>query len=573
MQRLQVRRLSALDHAAVVAVERRIYPARMQEHAALIAARLRFEDERYSSLNLGLFDDDALVGYVLAHLDDGTEFRDAGIGDNIYIADLAVLPLHRRQLVQLMSALAREARLEYPGLPLVAHAIGTTGEMWRRHPSLFRRLGLVLSRKVDHIPMPGGHAASLMVWMPAPDALPATRPRRPAETIQTPSGRRLEVRVIDDEDGLRTLESVWTRLESTAPGLTVFQTFAYQAAWVRAFGLGQELLVLCIHDGPEVVGIAPFQISPVHIHGKVHRQLSFLGAPWEVDRPRFLFSRDAEDCARATTRTLLARRDRWDLIWFHEQDAADPVLAAFCDELAAGGLLHGRAPGSHCPYLTLHGTWQQFLAGKSQKFRKNLRASRRKLEALGRLEYSSCAGDADRLHGLFSEYEALEARSWKARGGVGVTQSLEHLRFYRQLIEAFGDQGRFVVRTLRLDGQLVAATFGVVHGRSYYSLHIAHDAAYAACSPGTLLEAMELEECFGAGLDEYEFLGGFLKNKVRWTDQMRDTVFVHLYQRRPRLLAGYAYYFLAKPPLKRMLDRLGWRRLVKARTDRVEAAA
>ncbi len=128
MQRLQVRRLSALDHTAVVAVERRIYPSGMQERAELIAARLRFEDERYSSLNLGLFDGDALVGYVLAHLDDGAEFRDAGIGDNIYIADLAVLSLHRRQLVQLMTALAREARLEYPGLPLVAHAIGTTGD-------------------------------------------------------------------------------------------------------------------------------------------------------------------------------------------------------------------------------------------------------------------------------------------------------------------------------------------------------------------------------------------------------------------------------------------------------------
>jgi hypothetical protein len=81
---------------------------------------------------------------------------------------------------------------------------------------------------------------------------------------------------------------------------------------------------------------------------------------------------------------------------------------------------------------------------------------------------------------------------------------------------------------------------------------------------------MELEECFGADLDEYDFLGGFLKNKVRWTSRMRDTVVVHLYQRRPRLVAAYAYYFIVKPPLKRLLSRVGLRWPGRPRTDRLE---
>lgn len=571
MQRLQARRLSALDHAAVVALEHRIYPPGTQEHPELIAARLQFEDERYSSLNLGLFDGEALVGYVLAHLDDGAEFPDASIGDNVYVADMAILPEHRRHLVRLISALLRECRHEYPGLPIAGHAIGTTGGMWRRHQVLLRRLGFVLSRQIDNVSMPGGYQASLLVWTPTSEAASPARARGRATAVQTRSGRRLDVRVVSDEDGLRALATAWRNLEPGVPGLTVFQTFAYQAAWVRAFGLAQEIFVLCIQEGPEIVGIAPFQVSPVHIYGKVHRQLSFLGAPWEVDRPRFLFARDPEECARAAARTLLAHRDRWDLAWFHEQDATDPALRAFCNELQAHSVLHGRAPGSHCPYLTLRGGWQPFLATKSQKFRKNLRSSKRKLEALGPLEYATCAGEADRLHALLAEYESLERRSWKAKGGVGVTQSVEHLRFYHHLIDAFGADGRFVLRTLRVGGQLVAATFGLVHDRRYYSLHIAHDAAYAAHSPGTLLEALELEECFDSGIEEYEFLGGFLKNKVRWTDQMRDTVFVHLYQRRPRLIAGYAFYFHLKPRLKRALDRLGLRWPGQARTDRVEA--
>jgi len=62
-----------MDRAAVVAVERRVYSREYQEPQHLIEARLRYEDDHYGSLNLGLFAGDELVGYVLAHLDDGAE--------------------------------------------------------------------------------------------------------------------------------------------------------------------------------------------------------------------------------------------------------------------------------------------------------------------------------------------------------------------------------------------------------------------------------------------------------------------------------------------------------------------
>jgi GNAT acetyltransferase-like protein len=38
----------------------------------------------------------------------------------------------------------------------------------------------------------------------------------------------------------------------------------------------------------------------------------------------------------------------------------------------------------------------------------------------------------------------------------------------------------------------------------YYSLQIVHDPAYSKYSPGTLLEALELERCFSKGYKEYE---------------------------------------------------------------------
>jgi CelD/BcsL family acetyltransferase involved in cellulose biosynthesis len=561
MPNVQVARLSEQHLAAVVALEREIYPVEAQESESLIAARLRFEDEHYSSLNLGLFEDDRLVGYILAHLDDGTEFPEHPIGDNVYVADIAVRPLYRRHLIRLLQAFTREVRIEYPGLPVVAHSIHGTSDLWEKHAAIIQRLGGRMATRIDGVKTRSGATASLIVWRhldgeEAPPRRPAAR-TAPMESYPTASGRRLGIRVVDDEDGLLALGAAWRRIEDAMPHMTVFQTHRYQCAWVRNFGLTRRLMIVVLHDGDEVVGIAPFQVSLVDMHGRELRQLSFLGAPWEVDRPGFLFPQQPAECAEAAAQALLARRGQWDFAWFHEQIPGDPALESFCAALSRQGLLHGRTPSSRCPYLRFEGTWPELLARKSQKFRKNLKAARRKLEAAGKLGYETCSGDVERLQGLLLEYEALERRSWKAKAGIGAAQSVEHLRFYLHLASEFGASGDFTVRCLRLDGRMIAATFGITHRRRFYSLHIANDSEFAKHSAGTYLEALELEECFGAGLDEYDFLGGFLKNKLRWSTEFRDTVAVHLYQRTPFQVAVFVAYFKVKAPLKRLLARLG----------------
>ncbi len=562
MPHIQVARLSQQHLASVVALEREIYPPDTQEEESLIADRLKFEDDSCSSLNLGLFEDDRLVGYILAHVDDGSDYPEHPIGENVYVADVAVRPLYRRQLIRLLQAFAREVRIEYPGLPVVAHSIRGTSALWERHAAIIQRLGGRMATRVDGVATRGGQTASLVVWHQlareqAPHPAAAASVNAPTEAWETRSGRRLGVRAFDDEDGLIALGDDWRRIERSLPGLTVFQTHRYQCAWARNFALSRRLLVLAVYDGGEIIGIAPFQVSVVTMHGREQRQLSFLGAPWEVDRPQFLFPRQPEACAQAVAAALLARRGQWDLAWFHEQAAGEPALEAFCAALAAGGVLHGRTASSRCPYLSLEGTWQELLATKSQKFRKNLKAARRKLEAVGELAYESTGRDPERLRALVLEYAELEQRSWKAKAGIGASQSVEHLRFYLQLAAEFGGSGEFVFRCLRVGGRMIAATFGLVHRRRYYSLHIANDTAFARHSAGTYLEALELEECFRGDLDEYDFLGGFLTNKSRWATQMRDTVAVHLYRRTPFLVAIFVAYFLVKAPFKRLLAQLG----------------
>jgi CelD/BcsL family acetyltransferase involved in cellulose biosynthesis len=237
---------------------------------------------------------------------------------------------------------------------------------------------------------------------------------------------------------------------------------------------------------------------------------------------------------------------------FHEQTTGSPSLRRLEDAFRAAGFLVSLTRDSDCPYLPLQGTWQQFLACKSQKFRKNLKTSDRKLRQLGNWQYRAYDSAPEVLEQL-EVYRTIEARSWKNDAGIGVSRSDEYFAFYRELAETFAERRAFVVRMMTVDGRAIAGTFGIVFDGVYYSLQIAHDREADRCSPGTYLEALEIQECFDLGYREYEFLGGFLNNKSRWTSTHRHTTQLRVFRRSPFLVGFYLVSCRLKPWVKELI--------------------
>lgn len=353
----------------------------------------------------------------------------------------------------------------------------------------------------------------------------------------------------------RRLEPEWDSLLEQTPEHTIFQRFAYLQVWWRHFGLFRALYILVIRHANEITGIAPLQISPVKVLHRYYRELGFIGSRWEVDRPVFLFPTQPQTCCEVMMRFLIGQRDDWDLCDLYEQMPNSALINQLQSSVRDGGYLLGMTADSLCPYLRLDGSWRQFLATKSQKFRKNLKAARRGLERIGKLTYiSHQAGD---MTFQLERYALLENRSWKVGKKVGCNRSAYYFSFYRDLASILGCTDTFQVRFLMLDQEPIASTFGLLPSRHYYSLQIVHNPAYSRYSPGTLLEALELEECFDYGYREYDFLGGFLNNKVRWTNTARRTVHLYAFRHTPRLWLFHFTYFVAKPWFKWHLRRWG----------------
>jgi CelD/BcsL family acetyltransferase involved in cellulose biosynthesis len=123
----------------------------------------------------------------------------------------------------------------------------------------------------------------------------------------------------------------------------------------------------------------------------------------------------------------------------------------------------------------------------ASKRRRELARNRRRLAALGRLEYQTHAGGAG-LEAAVEAFLELEARGWKGRRGSALALKPETLAFARR---AFSPSARCPVAradVLSLDGKPIAVGLTVQAGRTGFTIKNAYDEAYRNYSAGLLLE-------------------------------------------------------------------------------------
>ena len=551
--------LNARDLRDVVRLERICYPRGGREGREHLGSLLKYVDRTGWGLNLGLFSGARLIGYVLSHEDD-TSTVDPGSGEYVvYVDDIAVHPEYRHYVSRLLTRYLRKLRSLYPGHGLEANGFESIINIWVRHRPFFLRNGYRLSevRATDKTRM--GRPLQVIRWEPVPrEVTPAadagSRHSRLSSTYAL-DGDEYKVEVWQHEDAWHHLAPDWNALLLKTPEATVFQTYEYQRAWWRHFGLSRELLILAIQHKQEVIGIAPLQTTPTRYYGKYFRELGFIGTNWEVDRPKFLFADHAAICADITARFLGEHDQHWDLCRLYEQREDSFVLTTFQEQMHSYGYLTGTTKDATAPYLRTDRSWDEFRKALSRRLRKNLGAAKRKLASHGTVSYVDFSTYPDVVDKL-AWYKDIEQRSWKAKAAVGPSKSGPYYRFYADLAEAFGKTGQFHLRFITLDETPVAGTFGLQFNGTFYSLHIAHDREYAKYSLGTLLESMELESCFSGDCQEYDFLGSFLNNKLRWTSTVRNSKELHVYKKQWRLVLLYVLYLKLKPVAKDAIKKV-----------------
>lgn len=231
-----------------------------------------------------------------------------------------------------------------------------------------------------------------------------------------------------------------------------------------------------------------------------------------------LVGRDAEGLAADVIATLVARRD-WQLAIFSGITAGGPQRRAL-DRAAPvrWERRHGTPTVRHV--ASLDGGLDGFLSRRSRDLRKSIRKSLRAAAEAG-VVFEDVRVPESEANALYDRIQRVEARSWKAREGVGISAGPMRA-FYGKMLPRLCRLRQQRTMFARVGGRDVGYILGAVFEGEYRGLQFSYDDELAQLGLGGLLQYHQVAALCDEGVTRYD-LGTEMDYKRRWAEDIMET--------------------------------------------------
>lgn len=324
----------------------------------------------------------------------------------------------------------------------------------------------------------------------------------------------MKVTEIREGSALADLQEQWTDLLQRMPAATVYQTWEWNHAWWSAYGRRKSLRLLLVHDGDELVAIAPLYLSR-HL-GTPLRRLAYIGTGASDYLDVIADEQRAPHACRALLSFLESARSH-DLADLQQIPEWSP-LAHAVKHLRASSCV--ARPLEICPYVALPETWDVFIRGRGKRLRSNIAYYERLLQRSFE-QVETVLVDKDGLDAGMTALFDLHGRRWRSRMMPGVLSGSATRRFHRDVAARFSDRGWLRLHATRVDGKIVAGLYCFSYRRRYYYYLGGFEPALGRYSIGTTLTASAIRQAIAEGCSEFDFLRGHEAYKYRWAPEER----------------------------------------------------
>lgn len=365
---------------------------------------------------------------------------------------------------------------------------------------------------------------------------------------------------------------IWNNLWPQTPGATFFHSLDWVKTFWQHFGRHQKLRVLIVYRDGAPIGILPLTIT--HEQTRVGR-IRVLTYPLQDWASFFgpIGPHPAETLLAAAQHIRQTRRG-WDLLdlrWV-DRDAVrhDALYRDTSDRghtpqaMQAAGFHARESVWKETAIIDCRGTWDQYWADRTAKFRNNLRRQEKKAAELGKVEYiryrprGAAFGEADPRWDLYDVCVGLAERSWQGSSPDGTTLSHTPVRrFFRDAHALAARTGTLDLNLLKINGRPAAFAYNY-HCQGYvFGLRIGYDPDFARIAVGNLLYLRSFRDSFQRGDQTFDMGTGSLEIKRDWL-----TTIGRIYR--------YTHYPIAAPRIQ-LLRVKHWMQRRFCQTD--EAAA
>jgi CelD/BcsL family acetyltransferase involved in cellulose biosynthesis len=189
---------------------------------------------------------------------------------------------------------------------------------------------------------------------------------------------------------------------------------------------------------------------------------------------------------------------------------------------------------------------------RNSKLRSQLRQKRRELDSKGGLRLLRVDRSDPSAMNRFYE---LESAGWKGNEGSAIACNPKIRQFYDEVSESAGRFGYLCMYFLELNGELLAAHFGLSHRGRYFSPKIAYNEKLPQYAPGHLIVGEILQDCAFRGISEYDITGVDDEWKMKWTSETRAKFTHFVFSPGVAGTLAHTVRFRFRPAVKKMIRR------------------
>jgi CelD/BcsL family acetyltransferase involved in cellulose biosynthesis len=302
-------------------------------------------------------------------------------------------------------------------------------------------------------------------------------------------------------------------------------------AWWQQYCSGDDarrLAIVVVRDSEQMVGILPGYVHDQSSFGFSIASYGLLGTEYESSD--YLEVIEHPVCRGALLQGMLQflvdNEHDLDVLTFNNVLSDHPMLHALEGSARRMSLSFEAEPHRLCPYITISGDWQTYLAGLSSKMRKNVRRYTRQLEETG-VEFD-WVRDRTEVRQAVSELFALHARRFEFKGADTGFRAEQREPFHSRVSETFFDLDILRLFRLRAAQQTIASLYCFEYAGALFYVQAGIDPDWDKQSAGTVLVGHAIRYAFDHQLAMFDFMRGSEEYKFRWTATSREIIEVRL---------------------------------------------
>jgi len=290
-----------------------------------------------------------------------------------------------------------------------------------------------------------------------------------------------------------SIANYWQDARSCLKWDCVFVLPGWLKAWWKSFG-SDDLCLLSVRDGDEVIGIAPLQITGKEAHfigdSDVCDYLDFVIAPGrEAD---FFDAVLGYLRSKGVTHLNLAPVRQGSVVWEAARDCGYDAVVNQEDVLVE---------------MDLPGSWEMHLSSLSAKQRHEVKRKLSKIESAGSIQY--------RVYDSADAMEIFLGLFVKNRQDKATFMTPQMRSFFISLAKSMSEIGILKIGVLELGSTSVAAVMCFDYGGVVYLYNSAYDAKYAYLSVGLVSKILCIKDSIAKGVKAFNFLKGAEEYKYR----------------------------------------------------------